>query len=520
MTLITATTESKAQVIGGWWAYTNGDAWWSGVRLVAWISQNKDTLETTLYTKWQRNQYNYYPFWLDYHTYSVSIENQSGTNSFNLPQVETNGVYDLTTAKSFKLSHDSTTGEYSGTLAVSGYKTWEAFNENISISFPAFSVTPTPTPTPVEPDPPTPIEFDDDPRYFIYADGNLVYAAGVDGYDVVNPKLTVEVNKAGTLTFDIPVGSEMYNRIDKLKTTVEARQGNEVLFRGRLLNTQRNTMNTITCYCEGFMSWLVDISFQPYSYTGQARDFLKYVINAYNSRASSNRQITYKYSDISAKVAYEQKNYSDAWKEIKSVLIDGVGGYIVPYLTSTETGIQWLSTYGATTSQVIQFGQNLLDFSEHIDASEVFTAVRAFGKEINGTRISLSGNDGFVVDNNAVSVFGRIERTVFFDEIETESALRQAATDYLRTGIQAAMSLSLTAVDMHLLDKNTERIRLGDSTRVVSVPHLIDAFFLCIKIVYDFSHPKNTRYTFGGTQRTISELTDTSYKRYVITEGA
>lgn len=518
--IINATTEGKAQVIGGWWAYTNGTSWWSGVRLVGWISQNKDTLKTTLYTKWQRNQYNYYPFWLDVHEYSVTFGGQTKKNNFKLAQVESNGVYDLTTAQSFTVSHNSETGEYTGTLNAKGYYTWDSFDTDFTITFPTISVSPSPSPEPqpVEPDPPTPLEFDNNPRFYIYSDGNLVYGAGIKGYDVLRPRLSLEVNKAGSLTFDIPVSSEMYNQISKLKSTVEVRQGNEVLFRGRLLNTKRTMMNTITCYCEGFLSWLNDISFSPYTFTGQARDLLKQYLAQYNARASANRQITYKYSDISANVSVETKDYSNAWKEVKGVLIDGVGGYVVPYLTSSETGVQWLSTYGTSTSQVIQFGKNLLDLEEYIDASEIFTAVRPLGKSIDGTRVSLT--EGFVTDSMAIDTFGRIERTVIFDEVTTESALQSVATEYLRTGVQTALTMKLKAVDLHLLDVDVERIRLGNSVRSVSVPHGIDAYFMCMKMDIDMEHLKNSEYTFGSTRRTISELTDASYKKYVITEGA
>ena len=131
----------------------------------------------------------------------------------------------------------------------------------------------------------------------------------------------------------------------------------------------------------------------------------------------------------------------------------------------------------------------------------------------------MSGNSGFVVDSDAEEMYGRIERLVYFDEITTETALRTAAIEYLRNGVQSAMTLSIKAIDMHLLNLATERIRLGDAVRVVSVPHGVDAYFLCTKIVYDFAHPQNTIFTFGSTQRTISELTDVSYNKYVITEG-
>lgn len=522
---LTATTESNPQAIAVWKITSPSDSsWYWALKCVAWISQSASDLTTTVKYKWQVEQWNYWPYWNDAHTYTLTLSNKSNSVSFALPQSKTNGTRDMCSARTLgTFNHSSTTGAFSGTFRFQGAIPWSTFDYSEAMTLPTISIpepTPEPTPTPdPEPEPPTPIEFDNDPHYYIYADNDLVYGAGVEGYDVINPKLIVEVNKAGSLQFDIPVGSEMYNRISKMKTTIEARQGDEVLFRGRLLNTKRNILNTITCYNEGFLSWLVDIVLTPYTRNNlQARDLLKLYLTWYNSRASENRQIKYIYSDISASVSLESKNHSNVWEQIKKVLIDGVGGYIVPYLTSEETGIQWLSTYGATTSQVIQYKENLLDFSEFIDASTVFTAVRPYGKETNGTRVSLP--EEFVKDDDAIEVFGRIERTAFFDEITTASALRTAATNYLRTGIQTSMTMTIKAVDMHLLNLDAERIRLGDSVRVVSVPHSVDAYFLCTKIVYDFAHPKNTEYTFGSTQRTISELTDTSYNKYVITEGA
>lgn len=526
---LTATTESNPQTIAVWKVTSpESSSWYWQLKCVAWISQDTTNIKTTVKYKWQVYQYYYYPYWNIAHTYSLSLGGTTDSLSFTLPQSKTNGTRDMCSARTLgTFAHNATTGAYSGTFRFQGAYTWSTFDYSEAMTFPTITIpepspepTPEPEPDPVEPDPPTPLEFDNDPRYYIYADGNLVYGAGIEGYEVMNPKISLEVNKAGSLRFDIPVGSAMYNQLSKMKNTIEARQGNEILFRGRLLNTKRTMLNTISCYCEGFLSWLVDISFQPYTFSGQARDLLKIYINRYNSRASENRKLEYKYSDISAKISVDVKDYSNAWNEIKKILIDGVGGYIVPYLTSDETGIQWLSTYGASTSQIIQFGENLLDFEEYIDASNVFTAVRPYGKEINGARIGLSEDSGFVENSEAIDVFGRIERTVFFDEITTEAALRTAAEDYLRTGIENSLTLSIKAVDLHLISSNIERIRLGDAVRVVSVPHGIDAYFICTKIDFDLAHPKNTVYTFGSTQRTISELTNTSYNKYIISEGA
>lgn len=527
---ITATSESKPQVIGGYYEYLNNGEWYTGVRLVAWISQNVNTGKTTLYTKWQRNQYNYWAYDNTNHNYSVSIGGTTKTDTFPLTFVQSNGVYDLTKAKSFTLTH--TNGAYSGTMSVSGFKTTgyvtSEFTDSISITFPDITVVVPEDPEEPTPDaePPAPLEFNNDPIYTIYADGDLVYKAGIDGYDVLDPKLTLEVNKAGSLKFDIPVGSAMYGKLNKLSTTIEVRQGDEPIFRGRLLNTTRSFNNTLSCYCEGFLSWLNDIVFLPYVFpedntkSGQARDLLKRYLERYNSRASDNRKIQYIYSDVSARLAVNVEDHSTAWAEIKKILIDGIGGYIFPYLTDESTGIQWLSTYGTTTEQVIQFGENLLDFSEYIDASDVFTAVRPLGaKDQSGNRIGLTG-ESFVTDANAMAVYGRIERTAFFDEITDRTALRTAGEEYLRTGLQAAVSLKLKAADLHLMNAAVEKFRVCNAVRVISIPHEIDAYFLNTKQVLDLGHPSRSEYTFGATQKTISELTRTEYNKYVITEGA
>lgn len=532
---LTATTEANAQVIETWTSYwyPNSSQYWQ-LQCVAWISQDNAKRETTIKYKWRIVQNGYYPYWDDSHTYKLSFGGKSDSVSFAMPQSKSDGTRDMCTAQTLgTFSHDSD-GDLSGTFRYQGarcagylynsstYVDFSTFDESVSGSVPSIatpepSPEPTPTPTP-EPDAPTPLEFDNDPHYYVYCDNELVYSAGVEGREILDPVLTLEVNKAGSFTFDLPITSDMYNRIGKLKNIIEVRQGNEVLFRGRLLNTKRNMMNTVTCYCEGFLAWLNDVTSAPYTFNGKARDLLKRIVSNYNERASDNRKLTYIYSDISTNITVESEEYVQLWDEVKRIFISGIGGYFVPYLTKDQTGLQWLSTYGTTTSQVIQFGRNLLDFEEFVDASQVFTSVRPVGKKIDGTRVSLP--EVFIDDREAIERFGRIERIAIFDEITTESALRSAASDYLRKGIEAATTMTVKAADLHLLDVSTERIRLGNSVRCISVPHGIDSFFMCTKTKIKLEHPKDNEYTFGYSRRNISELADASYSKYVITEGA
>ena len=535
MISLNATTEKNAQTI----AYfkvkgstvPKSSSYWA-LKAVAWISQSKTNLTTTIKYKWQVEQRNYYEYSDSNHSFTLTFGGKSDTVKFSLPRSEspTLTITDMCTARTLgTFLHNPSTGELSDTFNFKVYrlKGYDDYGNEISSGNYEYSelgsvpTLPTHEDEPEEePDPPTPLVFDNDPRYYIYSDGQLIYAAGLDGYDVINPKLTLEVNKAGSLTFELPIGSAGYNAVALMNSIVEVMQCDEILFRGRLLSTKRNMLNTISCYCEGFLAWMNDISLMPYNFAGTARELLKQYITKYNRRVDSNRKITYVYSDISAKVTVQKDDYSTVWKEVNDVLIENTGGYIVPYLTKDITGIQWLSSFGTTTSQLIRFGVNLLDFEEDKDASEIFTAVRAYGKEINGTRVSLSGNEGFVYNQSAIDNYGRIERTVIFDEITKEADLRKVATEYLRTGLYPTQTIKMKAADLHMLNSSIERIRLGDAVRSVSVPHGIDAFFVCTKMILKLDHPKDNEYIFGASQRTISSLTDASYKKFVITEGS
>lgn len=58
-----------------------------------------------------------------------------------------------------------------------------------------------------------------------------------------------------------------------------------------------------------------------------------------------------------------------------------------------------------------------------------------------------------------------------WDDVTIASNLLTKGNETLKAGIEMAVSLTMKAVDMHLLDVDTERIKLGDYVRVISLPH-------------------------------------------------
>ena len=150
----------------------------------------------------------------------------------------------------------------------------------------------------------------------------------------------------------------------------------------------------------------------------------------------------------------------------------------------------------------------------HISAEDVFTVLIPLGAEQedsdgNSTgRLTISsvnnGND-CIEDETAVSLFGRIWKVQEWDDVAVAENLLSKGTEYLKSGIEMAVSLSIKAVDARLLNVDTGRIKLGDQVRVVSLPHKLDKYFLCSKISYDLVNPENTNYTLGVAFSALTE---------------
>ena len=90
--------------------------------------------------------------------------------------------------------------------------------------------------------------------------------------------------------------------------------------------------------------------------------------------------------------------------------------------------------------------------------------------------------------------------------------------------VEMAVTLSIKAVDLNLLDVNTGRIKLGDYIRVISLPHGLDRYFLCSKIVLDMESPDKTEYTLGVGYTAMTDKQVASQKQsrdaYSIAENA
>lgn len=367
--------------------------------------------------------------------------------------------------------------------------------------------------------------------FYIYADGKPLYAPqlSTEGYGVLSPKLTIELNRAGSLEFTLAPDNVMYDNISKLKTIITVIQNGEELFRGRILHDEKDFYKQKQTYCEGELAFLLDSQQRPYSGTKTLKDWFKYYISNHNSRVESAKQFTVgniTIPDANTSLVLETEDYSKTWDEIEQRLLNVYGGYLKVRVANGKHYLDWLSESGETSSQIIEFGRNLLDITEHITAENIFTVLIPLGKTQSNssgdttgklTIASVNSNKDYLEDATAINLFGRIEATMDWSEVDNASTLKSLGQTALKQNIEQSITLTVKAVDLHLLDVNVEAIHLGDWVQVISLPHGLNKLFQCTKIVYDMVSPDQTEYTFGVA---YSSLTDKQVNAQKLTQNA
>lgn len=296
------------------------------------------------------------------------------------------------------------------------------------------------------------------------------------------------------------------------------------VFIGRVLYDEKDFYKRKMICCEGQLAFLLDSIQRPYTFQGDIPDLFKQFLNNHNDQVDDWKKfqvgsITVK--DANNYINRESSNYPNTFDELIKKLVDTHGGYLIPRIQNGTRYLDYLKESGKTNSQVIEFGVNLLDITEYITAEDVFTVLIPLGAEqkdeegnTTGSLTIESVNNGkdYIENDVGISLFGRITKVNKWDDVTIADNLLKKGTAYLKAGIEMSVSLTLKAIDLHLVNVNTESISVGDSIKVVSRPHNIDTFFRCSKIDLNLLEPDKSVYTFGVAFKTLTEQVVTVQK--------
>lgn len=408
--------------------------------------------------------------------------------------------------------------------------------------------------------------------YQIYAypfgnpnDKRLIYAPNNRNALVLSPKLTREVSKGGSLSFTMTRDHEQYESLQKMSTCITVEQDNKEIWRGRVLSHEADWYNRRVIYCEGALSYFNDSAITPFNYEGKLAQFLQHLIDAHNQQCGNMKMKRFELGTVTAAlgdlvVHYGDRDsygvgedYGSTWDIIDKMVLKVYGGYA--YCTyNPATGNNVLNYCDQAfeadrlVNQTIEYGVNLLDFTEKTDTNSLFTRVYPMGSkhtveetkwkwkflwwgekytESHEERYGISGTDaatinkylpkgfsyrldssdgdcGWIQNDAAAAKFGIVSSLGEYDTDSDNDTFAAGVQDLQKNSLMVT-SYTVKAVDLRDAGYDKDRLTFASYAHIISRPHSIDVIMLCTKLVEPLDQPDKKEYTFGMTRQTLTD---------------
>ena len=357
--------------------------------------------------------------------------------------------------------------------------------------------------------------------YKAYVDNYPLYDP-VNGFNLVSPKVSQELNKVGSFEFTIYPNHPYFNKLLKFKSVITVYDRDMLVFKGRIINDEEGFHNERFIECESDLAYLLDSTQRPYDFQGSLNDLFEQFLTNHNAQVEEAKQFklgTITVTDTNDYVHYSDTTYLNTFDSIKKKLIETHGGYIFIRHESDGNYLDYVDDFTLLTRQTVEFGKNLLDFKRSTKGEDIKTAVIPLGKkdEETETRLTIeSVNDGkdYVYDADAVEQYGWIFETVEYDDVTIAANLKTKGEQYLAEKVLLAGELELSAVDLAALDAEFGSFHLGTYVKCISEPHNLNSNYLVSKIDINLSDPTSNTLSLGRTYTTLTEQNYDSKKEY------
>lgn len=362
--------------------------------------------------------------------------------------------------------------------------------------------------------------------YRVYCNDSTLYDLRDEDLVLISPIVKIGENTAGSFEFSILPKHPHYEEVNELTSVITAYDGDEEIFCGRVVEITKDLYNRKKVICEGELAYFNDSIQRPAKYQGlTVRGYLETLVNIHNQQVK-NQGIdkTFKVGAVTVQdnndYVYKYTNWESTLEVIKTDLLNTYGGYLRIRKENGVRYIDYLADYPNTNTQVIEFGSNLLDFTHDMVASDIVTAVIPLGArledvtEVEGldaylTIKDVNGGVDYVYSQEAVKSYGWIFKTVKWDDVHVADNLLRKGKEYLSDIQFAQITLTVSAVDLHMLHVDMERIKVLDEIRVTSSPNGLDRFFPVSEMTIYLDKPSNNKLTLGTSYSKNSLSTKT-----------
>ena len=399
------------------------------------------------------------------------------------------------------------------------------------------------------------------------------------GETLISCKYTMELNSAGSCTFVMPPTHPYISDIHPMITEVIVAELDNIAWFGRVTDTKTDFQNRLEVHCEGAYAYFNDsIQIAETFYGISPGQYLAKLIANHNAQVPENRQITLAFvKDDSRRISGELR-YESTMSAVQKFLADYDGYlYVLMGATTGLPELYWIDSRNLATSQTVEFGENLLNLQKTVDYADICTAIIPLGADVEmevpdlddsgsqlyedeeGNQVSAQDethtilstkivevplNLGMVQDENVepdedgiapirfiqsttspsalmidgpnVDIYGRIVRTVTFNEAFDVATLREKATTWMASQSLGGITIDISAADLRFLDSTKGPFYLGLGVPVQSAPHGVSETLIITKIEADIVKVSK-KITLGRlSEKTLSDIAGRDDNRYEV----
>jgi hypothetical protein len=365
--------------------------------------------------------------------------------------------------------------------------------------------------------------------YKIKLDGKILYYPGDREAAVINPELDLQTGYAGELTLKVPTLNPLYNDIHNRKSMISVYRDKTEIFYGEVRTREKDRFKNQPIKATGALSFLADTILPQQEWHDMSpREMLDAWLQLHNNQVEDRKKIYIGVVTIhdSNDSLYRITDRENTLEAIREKLVDRLGGYLRLRHEEDKLYLDWINIqeYGKYCEQPIQFGENLLDYSETMTADDVITALIPLGAAIeqetdeNASEFErleknvdiTSVNDGkdYIYSKEAVESFGWVWKTEKWDDVATPANLLKKATEYLTTQQYENLVISLTAVDLSLFGQDYDSFDIGDRVLCNAIPYGMKKVLPVMEMKIPLQQPDQAQLTLGeNLQQSFTDQT-------------
>ena len=355
--------------------------------------------------------------------------------------------------------------------------------------------------------------------YRILCDSYVLYDPRLPDLFVLEPDLTQKKNEPCELTLTIPKEHPHYGVLEKLKSRIKVYRDDTLIWVGRAIEDERDMYENRKVVAEGTLAFLLDSILRPFAMDSTVTDIWAYILTQHNAQVNANQRLNIGNCDLSGSISIATKDYLSAWQVMKSSLLDPHSGCLIIKFDEAENPtLDYLADVSDTSTQRIEFGENLIDLVVSKSASETYTACIPLGAALrdidpeteSDARLTITSvNEGqdYLIDTALAAEYGVIfapTGLTTWDEVTDPTILINKGRDWLGgTGARFKQTIKLSAVDLHNADANVESFHFLDKVVVSCGTLCPEETYVLSELTIPLNNPASTGIVLGDSRPSL-----------------